>query len=652
MTQLAPQDSVEAESADASASRSGALGPDPLEVFDADASSRARIDSAIEEIALSSLVMVATALAAIYAILIGAHAVLENPDAQRILMPLAGITAIVSFQVRRMVIGEKIRIEHAHAVGAALGLLAGANGLVQIWLTQTAAHTANLIVLVLGAGVVLLSRRSFFIIAAVAVAGWAVVYLNAYHLPMGAGPSQYLDGMTPPNDATETWRLYGYALIGAVVGGYSIMALRLTTFRRIEAFHLQDQLRQDELEHALERTERARQGEAEARSDLEDAVDSLKESELRFRRLADASFEGVLIHSNGHVRDANRQAAELFGLKQEQLAGVAVVDLFRCSESHEAIGEDGALPAECEGIRTDGTTFPAEVGNTEATVKGEGVTVTVVRDVTRQQQAEKILRDAAAAAEESNRAKSTFLANMSHELRTPLNAVIGFSNILRKNKDGSFADRDLEYLDRIVSNGKHLLALINDVLDLSKIEAGRMDVVIETVDLVALTEDLHRSFELQARRKGVSLVMDLPPRIEPIRGDGHRLKQILFNLVGNAMKFTDEGAVTIRVVAREGEEAPLRLEVEDSGIGIPQHRIAEIFSPFQQVDASTSRKYGGTGLGLAISRSLCEMMGFELRATSIEGQGSTFLIDFQPEEPVTPRFQPGSVTIAEEPTAP
>ena len=623
---------------------------DPSEIFEADEASRSRIDAAIREIAFSQLLPVTAGLAVISLLLVAAHFLTLQPDVARIMGPVAGITAIAIFQVRRMLLAGRFRAGQAHAVGGAVGLLIAANGLLQLGLTDNAAHTANLIVLVLGAGAVLLDRRWFGIVSIASITGWVFIRnFFSYHLPAGTTVG---GGVATPVSSTESWNAYGLGLLGAAVLGYAALTLRRTTFRRIEAFHLQDQTRQEALEDALERTEAARRGEAEARRDLEAAVQDLKDSEDRFRRLADSTFEGILIHSGGIVRDCNARAPELFDCAADRLIGLPLLDLFRCDD--EAPGYDpaalarGVLPSECVAVRDDGSVFPVETGTTEAVIAGESMVVTVIRDVTHQHEAERVLREAAEAAEESNRAKSTFLANMSHELRTPLNAVIGFSNILRKNKDGSFGDRDLEYLDRIVSNGKHLLALINDVLDLSKIEAGRMDVVIETVDLRALVEDLHRSFELQARRKGIDLVMELPADVKPIRGDGHRLKQILFNLVGNAMKFTDEGAVTIRVAEAEGGHDARLLEVQDSGIGIPDHRIKEIFAPFQQVDASTSRKYGGTGLGLAISRSLCEMMGFELSASSVEGEGSTFTIDLAPDNPVESRYQPGSVTITEE----
>ena len=590
---------------------------------------REQIQAALDEIVLSSLKPLSIGLAILYGLLIAAHYWTLEPAAEQIMMPVAGITAIAFLFIWNLLSKGRIAAASSHAMAGGIGLIVAANGLLQLLLTLKDTQSTNLVVLILGMGILFLDYRWFGIVVALTFAGWL--------------------GIVQIVPDPFSWLPFGIALIAVTVLAAIAMSFRLKTFRRIEAFHQQDQVRQEELETALSRTEKARQGESEARAALEEAVQELQDSEERFRRLADATFEGILIHRNGFIRDCNRRASEMFDIPIDELIGRRLQDFIAAdAEGHDPVHleDPTARLVEAQAKRDDGLAFPVEIARTAATVAGERVTVSVVRDVTRQHEAERLLREAAAAAEESNRAKSTFLANMSHELRTPLNAVIGFSNILRKNKDGSFAERDLEYLDRIVSNGKHLLALINDVLDLSKIEAGRMDVVIESIDLDALVKDLYRSFELQARRKGVELVMDIPPRIEPVKGDGHRLKQILFNLVGNAMKFTDQGAVTIRITEEAGK--PRTLAVKDSGIGIPQHRIKEIFSPFQQVDASTSRKYGGTGLGLAISRSLCEMMGFSLGATSVEGQGSTFLIDLAPDVPVQPRFQPGSVTVAED----
>jgi signal transduction histidine kinase/DNA-binding response OmpR family regulator len=254
------------------------------------------------------------------------------------------------------------------------------------------------------------------------------------------------------------------------------------------------------------------------------------------------------------------------------------------------------------------------------------------KDVTRRLSAEEALRVAKEEAELANRAKTHFLANMSHELRTPLNSVIGFANILLKNKKGNFAPQDLSFLERILANGRHLLALINEVLDLAKIEAGRMEVELRETDLAELIGETLEQLEGQARERRVTLAADVPAAAAPMYTDPPKLKQVLINLVGNAMKFTEGGQVTVRLEVASDGATPDGVAVEDTGIGIPQERLDAIFEAFQQADAGTSRRYGGTGLGLTISRSICNLLGYELTVTSEVGRGSTFTIHFPSEE--------------------
>ena len=237
------------------------------------------------------------------------------------------------------------------------------------------------------------------------------------------------------------------------------------------------------------------------------------------------------------------------------------------------------------------------------------------------------LETAKRAAEAANRAKSQFLATMSHELRTPLNSVVGFTNVLRKNKRGNLASKDLLYLDRILENGKRLLALINDILDLSKIETGHMEVQLEPVDLGRLVQETVGQFAAELRTTPVKLLTEMPPRMAPITSDRGKLTQVLVNLISNALKFTAQGQVRVRVAVGAKSRAPVRIEVVDTGIGIPGDQLERIFEEFRQADGGTSRRYGGTGLGLSISRSLCRLMGYELTAASRgRGWGSTFTI--------------------------
>lgn len=248
-------------------------------------------------------------------------------------------------------------------------------------------------------------------------------------------------------------------------------------------------------------------------------------------------------------------------------------------------------------------------------------------EIVTRRQTERELRAAKQQAEIASRFKSEFLTNMSHELRTPLNSVIGFANVLAKNPSGQLGDQELTLLERIRSNGEHLLGLINGLLDLSKIEAGRFELDWSEVDLQPVIDEVLAHLEGQVGKKPLRLVADIPEQAGPIRADAGRLKQVLINLVGNAVKFTEEGGITVRLeTASDGR--PRSLSVIDTGIGIPADRQRAVFESFQQADNTTGRRYGGTGLGLTISKSLLEQMGFDLRLSSREGEGSTFTIDF------------------------
>jgi PAS domain S-box-containing protein len=252
----------------------------------------------------------------------------------------------------------------------------------------------------------------------------------------------------------------------------------------------------------------------------------------------------------------------------------------------------------------------------------------VARDVTEQQRGAEVILASKEAAEQANRAKSDFLARMSHELRTPLNAVIGFTNVIRRNADNRLGKADITYLDRIGANGKHLLTLINTVLDLSKIESGCETVELGMTSISTLVRDTIAELEVRATESGVQLQTVTPWGAHAMT-DESKLKQVFINLLGNAIKFTPRGgSVFVRVEADPFTGTATRIDVEDTGIGIPADRIHAIFEAFEQADSQTSHKYGGTGLGLAISQKLCALMGHDLIVESQPGKGSTFSILF------------------------
>jgi signal transduction histidine kinase/DNA-binding response OmpR family regulator len=236
------------------------------------------------------------------------------------------------------------------------------------------------------------------------------------------------------------------------------------------------------------------------------------------------------------------------------------------------------------------------------------------------------LQLARASAETANKAKSTFLANMSHEMRTPLNAIIGYSELLLEELTELDHKQIAIELDKIKTSGSHLLSLINNVLDLAKIESGHMDVNLETVPVRRLVSEVCTILQSQATRNKNSLQSEFLSDMENIQTDRSKLKQILINLTGNALKFTQNGKVTIEFTRRP-DGSPV-LTVADTGIGMTPENLAKLFRPFVQADSDTQKKFGGTGLGLALSKKFAEMMGASLEVTSVVGQGSRFSIVF------------------------
>ena len=370
--------------------------------------------------------------------------------------------------------------------------------------------------------------------------------------------------------------------------------------------------------------------------------------------LLDSTSEGIYgIGMDGSCTFLNRASAEILGLEPDEALGRNMHRI-----THHSYPDGSFYPPENCPIyaalkigqncrvagdvfwRKDGSAFPVEYSSSP--IWSDGVlqgAVIAFADITQRKQAENELRDAKEAAEASSRTKSQFLANMSHELRTPMNAILGYSEMLQEEAEEDGLDNFTPDLQKIQNAGKHLLSLINDILDLSKIEAGKMELYLEEFDLYGMVSDVAATVETLVRKKSNTLEVLCSPEIGRMRGDLTKIRQSLLNLLSNAAKFTENGQITLDV-RRDGQFCVF--EVRDTGIGMTTEQMAGLFEAFSQADASTTRKYGGTGLGLAITRRFCRMMGGDTTVQSEPGVGSVFTMRL----PVS--VQPLSETAADQ----
>ena len=273
--------------------------------------------------------------------------------------------------------------------------------------------------------------------------------------------------------------------------------------------------------------------------------------------------------------------------------------------------------------RKDGSEFPAEISLSPMESEEGRLVTAAVRDVTERKRHAEELEKMRRQAEDANRLKSEFLANMSHELRTPLNSVIGFSELIHDGKAGPVTADQKEYLGDVLGSAHHLLQLINDILDLAKIEAGKIRFRPESIALDALTKEICGSLRTISDNKKIHVTVEILPATDAIEADAGRLKQVLYNYLSNALKFTPEGG-QVHVRARPEGDDFYHLSVQDNGPGIPLEDQGRLFVAFQQLDASTAKKFQGTGLGLALTKKIVEAQGGRVGVDSTPGKGAIF----------------------------
>ncbi len=352
--------------------------------------------------------------------------------------------------------------------------------------------------------------------------------------------------------------------------------------------------------------------------------------------LATAHEAFIAIDGSSTILEWNEQAEATFGWTAAEAVGQSMPELIIPAplrdahrEGVERFLESGRAPLlsrrlELSAIHRDGHEFPIEITISPVKQASGYLFAAFLHDITKEKQAKRDLEQAKEAAEDANRAKSSFLANMSHEIRTPMNAVIGMTELVL---DTDLTPTQREHLTMVQESADSLLSVINDILDFSKIEAGRFTLEKAAFDLRENIGDTMKSLALRAHRKGVELAWHVEPQVPDfVVGDRFRLRQILVNLVGNSIKFTDTGEIVLeaRQESRSDQEITLHFSVRDTGCGIPQDKQKQIFQAFEQADESISRRYGGTGLGLAICSRLVELMGGRIWLESQVGEGSTF----------------------------
>lgn len=585
------------------------------------------IESALKEYGFDILRPASFLLGFVFSLVAAGHLIFSPDEFKTTLAIVATATGAISFLTGLFLQRYTTLHRYSHALSGFLALLTVANCLTLLYLYEDPKQTTLLVLLVMAAGFVFLSTRWLVSLIAILTTAWVFVVKNS-----------------PPS---PDWIYFGSILLGA-----SILAalVHIARIRSATAWFgkREQEAKAEGLVVALEKVEEAYQQGEETRRQLEEAARAAKRNELRYRNLFENVPAGIYrVSPEGVLLAANTSLVTMLGFESaEEIISTNLKKQGYLDEAARERFED--MLAKNHVLRGYETTWTCRDGtilyvreNANAVMNPDGTVryyEGTIEDITDRKRAEAAVRKQArklartvrelekakVMAEAATRAKGEFLANMSHEIRTPMNAVIGMTSLLR---DLNLTKEQAEYVETIRVSGESLLSIINDILDFSKIEAGRVDFETKTFSLRSCVEGSVDLLAAKAAEKSIDLYADVDPKIaDQVVGDPTRIRQVLVNLISNAVKFTKKGEVAISVRADTSSKNSLKLDfiVKDTGIGIPVEKQSRLFKAFSQADSSTTRQYGGTGLGLAISKRLVELMGGSIWVESEPGKGSSF----------------------------
>jgi PAS domain S-box-containing protein len=553
--------------------------------------------NALNNVVGENLKSITQGLCLLYAVFAVSHQLVLQGEMAVIMTAVASITALLLLSLRLLLGLRPPSNRWAHPIGALIAALVLLNSLLHLHLKSEPRQTTNLVLLIIGVGSFFLSIRWLALIIAATIAGWISIAYSDW----GA-------------DQAQAWIHFGFALFGSVVLSFLVHKGRLRTFRRIEGLRLRDEFQRAELEAALITTSESRSQAETSRLSLEEKVQSLRVSEARTRAIIDNMLEGLITTNEfGFIESINPAAERIFGYKGEELKGQHLVilmpDLYaRNAEEFLKVAYSKSIGrvTEWQGRRKNAEVFPFELLLYKfETPEGKRLAGNI-RDISERK--------------EVDRLKKEFVSTVSHELRTPLTSMHGSLSLLAAGVLGELPEEALEAVSIAERNTVRLIGLINDILDLEKLESGKMEMNYRNV---SLDEIFGRSIELI---RGYADQNKISIRTEPVAvsvyGDGDRLVQVLINLLSNAVKFSPDGGV-VEISAEESSKW-VEVRIKDHGQGIHSDFKEAIFERFRQVESSDTRQKGGTGLGLAICKAIIEQHSGMIDVESEVGKGSTF----------------------------